>query len=407
VLGFAIEDELAGSIHKNRELLLNISSERISAELSKMIVGGNILNVLLNYPDVLSVFIPEIGPAINFEQKNPYHIYDVWAHTAHSVGLAVPELTVRLSMLFHDLGKPATFSLDDDGVGHFYRHNKESEKIASRRLRELRFDKETAGKVSKLVKWHDAQIPSNCLVRWLNKLGEDSLRCLFNIKRADALAQNKLYAHDRIQDIEKLERELDLLITDDACYRLADLMVTGRDIIGLGVEPGPEIGKVLHALLDKVMDDELENDRDALLREARILSRNPETYKTIHVVGAVILKDKKVLATQRGYGDYKGWWEFPGGKVESGEEPVDALKREIWEELSAEIDVERYFDTTEYDYEKFHVSLRCYLCALRGDEFFLTEHLSAKWLSASEIYSVKWLAADIPVIEKMLKEDII
>ena len=132
-----------------------------------------------------------------------------------------------------------------------------------------------------------------------------------------------------------------------------------------------------------------------------------EDYKTIHVAGAVIIKDRKVLATQRGYGGYAGWWEFPGGKIEPGEAPAAALERELKEELVADIQVGEYFDTVEYDYPEFHVSLKCYLCELLSDDFSLLEHSNAVWLGRDDVYSVKWLGADLPIIEKLLGGEII
>ena len=120
-----------------------------------------------------------------------------------------------------------------------------------------------------------------------------------------------------------------------------------------------------------------------------------EAYKTIYVVGAVIVKDGKVLATQRGYGGYAGWWEFPGGKIEPGEEPEAALVRELKEELDVDIVIERYFGTTEYDYPEFHLSMRCYLCTLVSKDVSLREHSSALWLGRDEIHSVKRLVLKI------------
>jgi len=130
-------------------------------------------------------------------------------------------------------------------------------------------------------------------------------------------------------------------------------------------------------------------------------------YKTIYVAGAIILKDRKILATQRGYGDYKGWWEFPGGKIEPGEDSKSALIRELTEELIADISVERYFDTVEYDYPKFHAVLSCYLCKLKNETITLLEHSSAVWLGRDDVYTVKWLGADIPVIERLIEQDLI
>ncbi len=124
--------------------------------------------------------------------------------------------------------------------------------------------------------------------------------------------------------------------------------------------------------------------------------------KTINVVAAIIVsEDKRIFATQRGYGDYKGWWEFPGGKIEEGESREEALKREIMEELACPIKVGHFFDAIEYDYPKFHLHMDCFLCSLDGVEPSLLEHMSAKWLKLSELSEVKWLEADLSIIEKL------
>ena len=121
--------------------------------------------------------------------------------------------------------------------------------------------------------------------------------------------------------------------------------------------------------------------------------------KTIDVVAAVIINDGKILATQRGYGQWKDWWEFPGGKIEQGESPEDALKREILEELNAEIAIEKYLCTVEYDYPEFHLSMRCYICNLLSDCVELKEHEGSKWLVPDELKCVRWLPADETVID--------
>ena len=123
--------------------------------------------------------------------------------------------------------------------------------------------------------------------------------------------------------------------------------------------------------------------------------------KTIKVVAAIIRDGNKVFATARGYGEYKGWWEFPGGKVEPGETPEEALVREIKEELDSEIQVEEYLDTIEYDYPEFHLSMRCYWCGLISGGLTLKEAEEAMWLTKASIDSVKWLPADITILEKI------
>ncbi|MDR0885589.1 MAG: HD domain-containing protein, partial [Clostridiales Family XIII bacterium] len=338
VLSFNIEDQLAKSIHNNKGLLCNISSERIAAEMSKMLIGDNILKVLLQYADVFAVFIPEIETSIGFEQRTPYHIYDVWEHTARSVAavsmssptkdasqtiasststtqspiavsstsptaisppspttspstvpsskpspspssklttpttsLSTPptsstaNLYLRLTMLFHDLGKPRVFTMDEYGIGHFYQHNIDSEEIARKRLKALRFDNETIDVVTKLVRWHDTPISEKSLPRWLNRLGEENLRLLFEVKRADARAQNLLFSEARIATVDILEQQLNQLMENKQCFKLSDLEISGVDILQLGIKPGPAVGQVLNKLLEKVMDGEVANDRETLL----------------------------------------------------------------------------------------------------------------------------------------------
>ena len=121
--------------------------------------------------------------------------------------------------------------------------------------------------------------------------------------------------------------------------------------------------------------------------------------KSVDVVGAVIVRGNAILATQRGYGEWEGWWEFPGGKIEAGETSEQALSREIFEELNASIDVGDYLCTAEYDYPTFHLSMRCYLCKLVDESFELLEHHAARWLTAEHIEEVKWLPADVQVVD--------
>lgn len=127
--------------------------------------------------------------------------------------------------------------------------------------------------------------------------------------------------------------------------------------------------------------------------------------KTIEVVAAIIIRDGKVFSTQRAYGDWKGWWEFPGGKMEPGEGPEEALVREIREELDAEISVGRLLDTVEWDYPSFHLTMHCYICSLASDSMHLNEHEASAWLTRETLRTVRWLPADeglISVLEGIL-----
>ena len=126
--------------------------------------------------------------------------------------------------------------------------------------------------------------------------------------------------------------------------------------------------------------------------------------KTIEVVAAIIRKEDKIFTTQRGYGDFKDWWEFPGGKMEAGEAPEDALVREIKEELSTDISVDKFLYTVDYDYPKFHLTMHCYMCSLLSDALHLNEHEAAKWLNREDIHSVNWLPADEILLPMILEE---
>lgn len=128
----------------------------------------------------------------------------------------------------------------------------------------------------------------------------------------------------------------------------------------------------------------------------------------VNVVAAIIRRGDRIFATQRGYGEWKDWWEFPGGKVEEGESPEQALAREIREELDAEIRIEKYLTTVEWDYPKFHLTMHCYICSLLSGEMHLNEHEAARWLGAGDLHSVRWLPADddlIPLIASELSKN--
>ena len=124
--------------------------------------------------------------------------------------------------------------------------------------------------------------------------------------------------------------------------------------------------------------------------------------KQIEVVAAIIYKDEAYFATQRGYGEFEGMWEFPGGKIEPGESSEDALKREIQEELGIDITLDKFLCTTEYDYPSFHLTMHCYLCCVESGEIVLREHKSARWLTSETLSGVEWLPADMEVVEKLV-----
>lgn len=264
VLGFAIEPATADALRRKASLLTYIAPERVLSELDRLLCGAFVLPVLLDYPDVLGVCLPEITPCVGFDQRNRHHIYDVWAHTAHAVAAAPADKTLRWAMLLHDLGKPACFTCGEDGVGHFYGHPKASAELAETVCRRMRMDNRTAQRVAALVRWHDRDIPrtEKAIARAVSQLGEDAFRQLLEVKRADNAAQSP-DDRCRLADIRQAEDILDALLTKQQCFSLRELAVKGGDLTALGLR-GKAVGDTLQFLLNAVLDG-APNDRETLL----------------------------------------------------------------------------------------------------------------------------------------------
>ena len=265
-LGFSIEEETSKEILRQKEALCHLSVERIWKEFSRLLCGAYCVPVLRKYFDVFTVFIPEIRPMKGFEQHNPHHIYDVWEHTLVSILSIRPELILRLTMLLHDIGKPACFEMDDEGVGHFRGHMKISAEMADVILHRLKVDTQTRETTVLLIKAHDvAMMPVTLRMvrRRLAQYGEENLRRLLDVKRADTLAHSSQSAY-RLKELQNFENLLDQAIQEKMCFSYADLEITGKDLIGLGIPAGPVIGKVKKQLLDEVIDGNLKNEKEAL-----------------------------------------------------------------------------------------------------------------------------------------------
>lgn len=277
-LGFTAEEATAAAAREKAPLLREIAAERIRAELLKLLCGQDVVRVLLTYPEILDVFLPEIRAAVGCDQRNPHHCYDVWEHIARTVGYVPVTDVLRMTMLLHDLGKPACMTLDEAGVGHFKGHAEVSCALGETILRRLRFDRESTERILKLVKWHDAPIEptQRAMRRVLHKMGVQGTRDLLEVKRADNLAQAPAYRGRQAQ-IETLRRLLESILEQDACFSLKQLAVRGGDLLALGLR-GPEIGRSLQFLLDAVIDGTLPNERDAL-RDALKTKKEQEYEK--------------------------------------------------------------------------------------------------------------------------------
>lgn len=267
-LGFPIEEGTRRAMHLQRGDLTYVAAERVREELTKLLCGKDVRRVLLDEVQVLGAVLPEVLPCVGFDQRNCHHCYDVWEHTACAVAAAPPQPVLRWVMLLHDLGKPACFTLDEQGVGHFRGHQRKSAELAEGICRRLRFEKAEAQRICTLVAHHDRPIAltEKAIRRAMNQLGVEALRELCAVKRADNMAQHPDY-RGRQQEIDQGEAIMDALLAWDACFSLRQLAVNGHDMAALGLT-GREIGQMLQTLLDAVLDGALENDRAALLARA-------------------------------------------------------------------------------------------------------------------------------------------
>ena len=271
VLGFTIEPDTSAALHRRAPLLADIAAERILVEMNKLLTGEYMASVLLAYPDVLGVFLPELLPCVGFDQRNVHHCYDVWTHSVYAASAIAPDAVLRWAMLLHDIGKPDCFTVDEHGTGHFYGHPARSAELAEAICRRLRMDKKSAQRIVTLVRWHDRDIPrtEKAVARAARQLGEDTLRQLLAVKRADNRAQSPL-CRGRAADIDRAEAILDDLLARQSCFSLRELAVRGNDLTAMGLR-GPAVGEALQKLLDAVMDGSVPNERPALLALAQKL----------------------------------------------------------------------------------------------------------------------------------------
>ena len=265
ILGFSIDKATEEAMYSCRELISIVSPERIFTEISKLICGKNAGEIISRYSDILAVALPEIKDMKGFEQHNFHHIYDVLNHTARVVDAISPAVDLRFTALFHDCGKPDCFSIDENGVGHFYSHASISARKADEALTRLRCDNATKEKVVKLVKIHDTPIEpdSRVIKKKLQKYGEGIFFDLIKLQRADnmGLSPEFLYRQETYDKLEEIARQI---IEENQCFSLKDLAVKGNDMIALGLR-GKDIGTALNELLKAVIEEKCANDKESLI----------------------------------------------------------------------------------------------------------------------------------------------
>ena len=268
-LGFAGLPETMFEIERQYERLKNISIERINSEFCKIVVSEQFCVELVLYPNVFSLFIPELKDLIGFQQNNPYHAYDVFDHTVHAIEKCESDdLVVRLAVFFHDFGKPHSYQDGEDGIRHFKGHGKVSAEITDSIMKRLRFDNETRNNVVELVYYHDAtfEVGNKYVKRWLNKIGEKQFRRLLEIRKADIKGQKLDYEESWIEKVNNIENIIEEILSEKSCFSLKDLAVNGNDVKEvMKLKEGKDIGYWLNEILKRVIDGELENNKDDLV----------------------------------------------------------------------------------------------------------------------------------------------
>ena len=274
-LDFEIEEKTAQSLLKNCALLGNISEERIAKELLKLVCGKGAKRILTDFAPVLFEILPELQPMYKNSHDNPHHCYDIYEHTLIAVESIDPDPTLRFAMLLHDCGKPAVKKFDENGVAHFYGHQRISAEISAQILARLKVSNKFRDEILFLVSNHDRwELYENTekMPRYLSKFGLDGVLKLLKVMRADVLAQSPEYRYrlDQIADAEETAKNL---AAQKPCLSLSELQINGRTLMDIGIPQGRKLGAVLAQLLDEVIDGVTKNTQEALTTRAREIYR--------------------------------------------------------------------------------------------------------------------------------------
>jgi tRNA nucleotidyltransferase (CCA-adding enzyme) len=268
-LDFQIEERTLVAIKANSKLILNISLERIRDELCKMLVSTNSTKAfrLLEQTKLLEHILPELQKAVGFNQQNHHHNKDIFEHTLAVVENCPGSLSLRMAALLHDIAKPICFTMDEDGIGHFYGHDKKGVMLCQQILKRLKFDNESISRISLLVKEHMNVLekPTDASVkRLINRVGVDLISDLFVLQRADALGSASPMV--RLEEIQKVEEKTKDILESKVPLAISEIAVNGEDLIReFSLKPGEEIGNMLRFLLEKVLDNPEINIKEKLL----------------------------------------------------------------------------------------------------------------------------------------------
>lgn len=272
-LGYTIEEHTKEAIRVLAGNLRHISAERICAELTKLLESPHPEYLEVAYETgVTAVVLPEFDECMQTPQKHKHHCMNVGKHTLCSLQHVPARKELRLAMLLHDMGKPRTLEIDEEGITHFHGHPKVSEEMARVILKRLRYDNDTISTVCRLVEFHDYgnnTVPNMRMVRRaVNKVGEDIFPLLLQVRYADVMAQSDYLRQEKLESVELWKQLYESILQKKQCLSLKTLAVTGGDLIAAGMKPGKEMGSILNMLLEHVLDYPEENQKELLLQKA-------------------------------------------------------------------------------------------------------------------------------------------
>ncbi len=270
-LGFRIEEKTREAIGELAGNLRKISAERIQAELTKLVCSPHPENLRIAYETgILKEILPELQLAMETPQRHAHHSYDVGEHILRSMMQVPADKELRLAMMLHDIGKPCCLTVDENGITHFHGHAQISARMAREILGRLRYDNHTMDTVCRLVLYHDygnGITPDGRIVRrTMNKVGEDLFPELFEVKRADILAQSETLRQEKLEKLQAWRQCYEEIMQNRECVSLASLALTGDDLIAMGMKPGKKLGETLNQLLELVLDSPELNTREALTK---------------------------------------------------------------------------------------------------------------------------------------------
>ena len=271
-LGFAIDEDTKAAITELAPNLEKISAERIQVELVKLLTSDHPDYLRTAYETgITAVVLPEFDICMTCEQNHPFHIYTVGEHTLQSLLHVENDKVLRLTMLFHDFGKPLTHSKNEKGVSRFYGHPAVSADMAREIMRRLKFDNDTTDKVKKLVAEHDCFIKNepNCVRRAVSKIGKHLFPYFLKVRKADILAKNPVKQAGSLEELRKLTVLYEEILEKEQAVSVKELAVDGKDLLSVGIKQGKQIGEILNNLLEIVLEAPEKNEKETLLAYVR------------------------------------------------------------------------------------------------------------------------------------------